>query len=49
MPEEGIGTACVRDKGRVTIPATVRRQLNLEYGDVVKIRVEPVEGGGDDG
>lgn len=40
---QGIGTAHVLDEGRVTIPAPVRRQLNLKRGDLVRLRVEPVE------
>lgn len=41
---KGVGTAQVRKEGRVTIPATVRRQLELEQGDFVRIQVETVEG-----
>jgi len=48
MTTKGVGTAHVRDKGRVTIPAAVRRQLDLEQGDLVRIRVESIEGGGTD-
>ncbi|AUV80262.1 hypothetical protein C2R22_00115 [Salinigranum rubrum] len=41
---EGIGTTYVRKEGRITIPAAVRRQLDLERGDLVRIRVKLVEG-----
>lgn len=47
MESEGISTAEVRDRGRVTIPAAVRQQLDLERGDLVRLRIEPVEGGMD--
>lgn len=50
MPStKGVGTAQVRKEGRVTIPATLRRQLELEQGDFVRIHVEPVERGAADG
>lgn len=42
-PNQGVATAPVDGNGRVCIPAPVRRQLGLEYGDLVQIRVEPVE------
>lgn len=41
---KGVGTAQVRKEGRVTIPATVRRQLELEQGDIIRISIEPVGG-----
>lgn len=44
MEQEGIGTTHVLKEGRVTIPANVRRQLDLERGDLVRVRVEPLEG-----
>lgn len=34
------------DDGRVTIPADVRNDLELEKGDYVLIDVEPIEQGG---
>ena len=34
----------VINDGRVTIPAEVRRALDLEEGDYVMIDVEPLEG-----
>ena len=43
---EGIGTTHVLEEGRVTIPAPIRQQLNLEQGDIVRIRVECIERGG---
>lgn len=45
METEGIGTAEVRDRGRVTIPSAIRQQLNLENGDLVRLRVERIRRG----
>ena len=35
----------VSDAGRVTIPADVRQDLDLEKGDYILIDVQPLEGG----
>ena len=35
--------------GRVTIPADIRRELDLERGDYVLIDVRPLKGGLSDG
>ena len=37
------GTAQVRREGRITLPKSVRQELNLDYGDFVVIDVRPVE------
>jgi len=34
----------VIDAGRVTIPADIRQELDIENGDYVMIDVEPLEG-----
>lgn len=34
--------------GRVTLPADLRRELNLEKGDYVVVDVEPLERDSDD-
>lgn len=36
-------SAQLREYGRITIPASVREQLGLDYGDFVVIDVTPVE------
>jgi bifunctional DNA-binding transcriptional regulator/antitoxin component of YhaV-PrlF toxin-antitoxin module len=45
MPQKGIATARIRDRGRVCVPIEVREQLNLSEDDLVRIQVEPVNGG----
>lgn len=35
--------------GKVTVPAQIRRALEVEDGDLVEIDVRPVEGGYNDG
>jgi bifunctional DNA-binding transcriptional regulator/antitoxin component of YhaV-PrlF toxin-antitoxin module len=37
------GTAQVRREGCITLPKSVRRELDLDYGDFVVIDVCPVE------
>ena len=39
----------VLKEGRVTIPADVRRELDLTPGDYVLVDVQGLEGGGSDG
>ena len=38
--------AQVTQQGRVTIPAEVRRDLDIEQGDYVLVDVQPLEGAG---
>ena len=41
-PETPMSTATLTSKGQITIPADVRRELNVEAGDRVEfVRVEP--------
>jgi AbrB family looped-hinge helix DNA binding protein len=42
MPE---APARVINNGRVTIPADMRRELDIEKGDYVMIDVRPIDGG----
>lgn len=42
-------TAQLYNNGKVTIPAQIRRALDVEDGDLVEIDVRPVEGGGERG
>ena len=37
------GTAQIRREGRITLPKSVRQELDLDYGDFVVIDVRPVE------
>lgn len=41
-------TAQLRREGRVTIPVSVREQLELDHGDFVVLDIEPVEEGSND-
>lgn len=42
MSTKGTATARVLEDGRVTVPYTVREQLNLNTGDIVRIDVKPL-------
>lgn len=37
-------TVPLQDNGRVSIPASIRRELEIEQGDLVEITVRTVEG-----
>jgi len=36
------GTAEVRQEGRITIPASIRRELDLDEGDFVVFKLEKI-------
>jgi AbrB family looped-hinge helix DNA binding protein len=36
-------TVPIRSNGRLVIPSPIRRELNLNNGDLVEINVQPVE------
>ncbi|MFC7071616.1 hypothetical protein ACFQJ7_17035 [Halovenus rubra] len=44
MPTTKRCPAKVLDQGRVTIDASIRRDLELEQGDFVVLQIEPLEG-----
>jgi len=45
MSKQATAPTRVIDSGRVTIPAVVRDELEIEKGDYVMIDVQPLDGG----
>jgi len=48
MSRKGDIPTQLRQRGQVTVPAEVRRELNLKEGDYILIDIEPLSGGKDD-